>query len=56
MTKRLIIGLIVVSCAGLVGACGSFAAAKKGDCNPGRTWVDPVKADGKWTDGYCKSN
>ena len=56
MAKRLVIGLVLVSCGGLLGACGSFAAVKKGECNSGRTWVAPEKVDGKWKDGYCKNN
>ena len=56
MAKRLIVGLIVVASAGVLGACGSFVAAQKGDCNPGRTWVAPEKVDGKWKDGHCKAN
>ena len=36
--------------------CSSFIAVKTGKCNPGRTWVEPVKKDGQWKDGYCRSN
>jgi hypothetical protein len=56
MLRNLVIGLIALSCGGLVSACGSFSAVTKGECNPGRTWVDPVKEDGTWRDGYCRNN
>lgn len=56
MAKRILVGFIIVAGAGLLGACGSFTAAQKGECNPGRTWVAPEKVDGKWKDGFCKNN
>ena len=59
MDSRLRTMLVLVTtllCFGLMSGCGSFMAVKKGTCNPGRTWVDPVKKDGKWVDGYCRNN
>ena len=41
---------------GTASGCSSFMAVKTGKCNPGRTWVEPAKKDGKWVDGYCRTN
>ena len=54
--KTMLVLFVSLFSFGLMAGCGSFMAVKKGTCNPGRTWVDPVKKDGKWVDGHCRNN
>ena len=37
-------------------ACPSWAPVKKGTCNPGRNWTEPVKDDKGWKAGACQDS